>query len=116
MPSFGRNFHKEPFKFDFSCDLKENDTIYVLLDKSCHLFLHIAKPRTFGNLWKPDKVVILKGEHYPRHAIVYFDWRALDVGGILDSEYIVLRDTQWEVRGFKKICVDFGGLFLRNAT
>ena len=25
-------------------------------------------------------------------------------------------DAQWEVHGFKKICVDFGGLFLRNAT
>ncbi|KAH9169943.1 hypothetical protein EDB89DRAFT_1364293 [Lactarius sanguifluus] len=74
--SFDSEFHKEPLK-DLFHDLRHGDTIYVLLDKSCRLFLDAAKPhipRIFGNLWKPHKTVILK-----------------DVRGILESEDAILR-------------------------
>jgi len=57
--SYGGKFFKYPLK-DFA--YHRINTIYVLLDKSCHLFLDTAKPRIFGNLWRPDKKVILKGE------------------------------------------------------
>jgi hypothetical protein len=70
--SYDRNFKKGPLK-DFAHSLRQEDTIYVLLDKSCRLFLDAAQPhipRIFGNLWKPHKTVILKGE-YPSRYIVY---------------------------------------------
>jgi hypothetical protein len=70
--SFDNKFRKDPLK-DLAYGLKQGDTSYVLLDKSCRLFLDTAKPRIFGNLWKPHRTVILK-----------------DVGGILESEDIVL--------------------------
>ncbi|KAH9175842.1 hypothetical protein EDB89DRAFT_287927 [Lactarius sanguifluus] len=75
--SFDSKFHKDPLK-DFSHGLRHGDKIYVLLDKSCRLFLDAVKPhipRIFGNLWKPHETIILK-----------------DVGGFLDSEDIVLRN------------------------
>ncbi|KAH9056288.1 hypothetical protein EDB87DRAFT_1258271 [Lactarius vividus] len=71
--SFHSEFHKDPLK-DFAHGLRTGDTIYVLLDKSCHLFLDAAKPHVFGNLWKPHRTVILK-----------------DISGDLDSEDKVLR-------------------------
>ncbi|KAH9018214.1 hypothetical protein EDB83DRAFT_181314 [Lactarius deliciosus] len=75
--SFDRNFHEDPLK-DFAHSLDHGDRIYVLLDKSCRLFLDAAKPhipRIFGNLWKPRETVILK-----------------DISGKLDSEDTVLRN------------------------
>ena len=64
---YGCKFTVEPindFKFAY---FHKIETIYVLVDKSCRLFLD--KPpiqRVFGNLWKPDKTVILKGKFSPR--------------------------------------------------
>ena len=66
--SYDSRFKKGPLK-DFAYRLHPEDTIYVLLDKSCRLFLDAAPPhipRIFGNLWKPHRTVILKGEHSPR--------------------------------------------------
>ncbi|KAH8980114.1 hypothetical protein EDB92DRAFT_304221 [Lactarius akahatsu] len=57
--SFHSEFHKDPLK-DFAHGLSTGDTIYVLLDKSCRLFLDAAKPHIYGNLWKPHRTVILK--------------------------------------------------------
>ncbi|KAN0132168.1 hypothetical protein V8E53_009934 [Lactarius tabidus] len=74
--SYDNKFKKDPLK-DFTHSLKKKDTIYVLLDKSCRLFLDAARPhipRIFGNLWKPYHTVILK-----------------DVFGNLESEDIALR-------------------------
>ncbi|KAH8980113.1 hypothetical protein EDB92DRAFT_1901629 [Lactarius akahatsu] len=76
--SFDGKFHKDPLK-DFAHGLHHGDKIYVLLDKSCRLFLDAHVPRIFGNLWKPHKTVIMK-----------------DIGGILDSEDIVLRNIGTE--------------------
>ncbi|KAI9435098.1 hypothetical protein H4582DRAFT_703410 [Lactarius indigo] len=76
--SFDSKFHKDPLK-DFSHGLRQGDTIHVLLDKSCRLFLDAAKPhipRIFGNLWKPQETVILKGEYYPRRVAVHSNPRA----------------------------------------
>ena len=64
--SYGSKFHKDPLKDFAYC---RNDTVYVLLDKSCRLFLDTAVPRMsriFGNLWRPHRKVILKGEYSPR--------------------------------------------------
>ena len=66
--SYDSKFKKGPLK-DFAYRLHPEDTIYVLLDKSCRLFLDAAPPyipRIFGNLWKPHRTVILKGAHSPR--------------------------------------------------
>ncbi|KAI9449355.1 hypothetical protein BJY52DRAFT_253032 [Lactarius psammicola] len=65
--TFDSRFHKNPLR-DFAHGLRQGDKIYVLLDKSCRLFLDAAKPyisRNFGNLWKPHQTVILKGESPP---------------------------------------------------
>ncbi|KAI9449363.1 hypothetical protein BJY52DRAFT_253247 [Lactarius psammicola] len=70
--SFGSRFHKDPLR-DFAH--LQRDSVYVLSDKSCRLFLDTTKPRIFGNLWKPHQTIILK-----------------DVSGILESEDIVLRN------------------------
>ena len=63
--SYDSEFKKTPFE-DFAHSLWPEATIYVLLDKSCRLFLDAAQPRIFGNLWKPHHTVILKGEYSPR--------------------------------------------------
>jgi hypothetical protein len=72
--SFDSKFHKDPLK-DLAYGLKQGDTGYVLLDKSCRLFLDSTKPRIFGNLWKPHRTVILKGK-YSYRLIVHTDPRA----------------------------------------
>jgi len=75
--SYGSKFHKDPLK-DFAHRRTDSATIFVLLDKSCRLFLDATKPhipRIFGNVWKPHQKVILK-----------------DVVGNLDSEDMVSRD------------------------
>ncbi|KAH9175837.1 hypothetical protein EDB89DRAFT_287617 [Lactarius sanguifluus] len=66
--SFDNKFHKDPLK-DFSYGPRHDDEIYVLLDKSCRRFLDAHVPRIFGNLWKPHKTVILKGEYSPRRSM-----------------------------------------------
>ncbi|KAH9017270.1 hypothetical protein EDB85DRAFT_678591 [Lactarius pseudohatsudake] len=74
--SFDSKFHMDPLN-DFSRG-DQGEKIYVLMDKSCRLFIDAAKPhipRIFNNLWKPHQTVILK-----------------DVGDILDSEDTVLRN------------------------
>ena len=63
--SYDSKFKQGPLK-DFAHSLSPGDMIYVLLDKSCRLFLDAAQPRIFGNLWKPHETVILKGEYSPR--------------------------------------------------
>ena len=65
VASFDSKFHKDPLK-DFAHGLRQGDTIYVLLDKSCRFFLDAHIPRVFGNLWKPHRTIILKGEYSPR--------------------------------------------------
>ena len=69
--SYGSNFHLESLK-DFSSGLENGTTIYVLIDKSSRLFLDAAEPhipRIFGNLWKPDQTIILKGDYSPRRIV-----------------------------------------------
>ncbi|KAI0247276.1 hypothetical protein BJV78DRAFT_1247170 [Lactifluus subvellereus] len=64
----GKGFHRDPLT-QIGPGLGQNDTVYVLLDKSCRLYLDVGKPRVFGNLWHPQKRIILK-----------------DICGVLDSE------------------------------
>ena len=89
--SYGSKFHTDSLK-DFGLGLgKEASTIYVLVDKSCRLFLDAAKPhipRIFGNLWKPHQTVILKGKYSEARCTLQLT-STLDVGGILESEHIV---------------------------
>jgi hypothetical protein len=69
--SYDSNFKKQPLN-DFAHSLMQEDTIYVLLDKPCRLFLDAAPPhipRIFGNLWKPHQTVILKGEYSSRYVV-----------------------------------------------
>ena len=68
--SYDGKFHQDPLKdFAYGRIQGQIGTIYILLDKSCRLFLDCAEPhvpRTFSNLWKPHRTVILKGEYSPR--------------------------------------------------
>ncbi|KAN0142094.1 hypothetical protein V8E53_000556 [Lactarius tabidus] len=84
---YGSKFNVNPLNdFTYACR-HQIRTIYVLVDKSCRLFLY--KPpteRIFGNLWKPHQTVILK-----------------DVVGKLESEDIVLRDIGGEPRILKPV-------------
>ncbi|KAF8261588.1 hypothetical protein EI94DRAFT_1810040 [Lactarius quietus] len=72
--SYGSEFQKDSLK-GFGHSLETGGTIYILLDKSCRLFIEATEPRIFSNVWKPRRTVILK-----------------DVRGVLESEDIVLRD------------------------
>jgi hypothetical protein len=69
---YGSKFNVNPLS-DFAYAYHHQiQTIYVLVDKSCRLFLD--KPpiqRVFGNLWKPDQTVILKGEYSPRYVVCF---------------------------------------------
>jgi hypothetical protein len=58
---FHREFRQDPLT-DFGAGLEDNAKVYVLLDKSCRLYLDLAIPRIFGNMWHPHKAIILKGE------------------------------------------------------
>ena len=63
--SYDSKFKKGPLK-DFAYRLHSEDTIYVLSDKSCHLYLDAAEPhipQILSNLWKTHQTVILKGEY-----------------------------------------------------
>ena len=60
--SYGGEFNKRSLT-DFDHSLDKGHMIYVLIDKSCRLYLEAAKPRIFGNVWKPHQTVILKGEY-----------------------------------------------------
>jgi hypothetical protein len=44
------------------CQFEDNETVYVLLDKSCRLYLYLAEPRIYGNVWQTPKGIILKGQ------------------------------------------------------
>ena len=68
VASYGGEFYKNSLK-DFGHGLEKGGTIYILIDKSCRLFLDAAKPRIFGNLWRPHQTVILKGECSPRRIV-----------------------------------------------
>jgi hypothetical protein len=57
----GKGFHRDPLT-EIGPDLEQNDTVYIIPDKSCRLYLDVAESRVFGNLWCPQKKVILKGE------------------------------------------------------
>lgn len=77
--SYDSKFRKVPLKDFGHLHLGQSDTIYVLQDKSCRLFLNAATPhipRIFSNLWRTHQKVILK-----------------DVVGNLESEDIVLCNT-----------------------
>jgi hypothetical protein len=60
--SFGADFVKDATK-DFR--FKRNDTVYVLVDKPDlgRIYLEAENgKRMFGNVWKPNDVLIFKGE------------------------------------------------------
>ena len=68
--SYGSKFHKDPLN-DFAAHAHRGraNTIYVLPDKSCRLYLDAApphRPRIFSNLWRPHQKVILKGDYSSR--------------------------------------------------
>jgi hypothetical protein len=54
----GKGFQREPLT-EISEQIR---TVYVIPDKPCRLYLDVPEPRVFGNLWCPQKKVILKGE------------------------------------------------------
>ena len=67
--AYGSQFHKNPLNDFVKAYHRHTNTIYVLSDKSCRLFLDAAEPhepRIFSNLWKPHRTVILKGKYSPR--------------------------------------------------
>jgi hypothetical protein len=55
----GKGFHREALTH---IGPDQNDIVYIIPDKSCRLYLNVAEPRVFGNLWCPQKKFILKGE------------------------------------------------------
>ena len=97
----GKGFHRDPLT-QIGPGLGQNSTVYVLLDKSCRLYLDIDQPRVFGNLWHPQKRVILKGEW------VFLSWLFLransqvfqDICGVLDSEDNVRPSLEKEMLDF----------------
>lgn len=66
--SYGNKFQLNPLDITFAYH-RGVETIYVLVDKPCRIFLDTEKPRIFGNLWKPHHSFILKGEYTPRRVV-----------------------------------------------
>jgi hypothetical protein len=75
--SYDSKFRKVPLKDFGHLHLGQSDTIYVLQDKSCRLFLNAATPhipRIFSNLWRTHQKVILKGEYVnTRTCVLYYN-------------------------------------------
>jgi hypothetical protein len=57
----GKGFHRDPLT-EIGPGLEQTDTVFIIPDKPCRLYLDVAEPRVFGNLWHPRRKVILKGE------------------------------------------------------
>jgi hypothetical protein len=69
---YGSKFNVNPLNDISYVYHHQIQTIHVLVDKSCRLF--IDKPpiqRVFGNLWKPHQAIILKGEYSPRYVVCF---------------------------------------------
>ncbi|KAI0048476.1 hypothetical protein FA95DRAFT_1557980 [Auriscalpium vulgare] len=72
--SFNSTFRLEPLK---ALNLNRSNTIYVIIDRTSRIFLEYGKiNRTFGNIWRPDKTVILK-----------------DIAGLLEAADVTASDT-----------------------
>ena len=60
---YDAEFNNKPLSFGKSVgDISLRDALYVLTDRAHHIYVKLEKgSRAFGNSWKPDKHIILKG-------------------------------------------------------
>jgi hypothetical protein len=57
-------FRRHPLQ-DTSGALEHKDTVYVLFDGPCRVFLDIEhKPRIFGNVWSLNGLLVFRGLHH----------------------------------------------------
>lgn len=67
---YGRNFQIHSIKDAAYIFHRKIETLFVLVDKpAARLFLDTHRPRIFGNLWRPDRSIILKGEYTSRFIV-----------------------------------------------
>lgn len=89
--SFNATFRLEPLK---ALNLNQSNTIYVIIDRTSRIFLEYGKiNRTFGNIWRPDKTVILKGGFLWPFEQVSLTFRVLDIAGLLEAADVIASDT-----------------------
>ena len=82
-------FRRYPLQ-DPSGALEYNDTLYVLIDRPCRVFLDSEhQPRIFGNIWLLDSTLIFRGLCYvflsPRFLSDIFP----DYSGVIEGEELV---------------------------
>ena len=81
-------FRRYPLK-DLSGALECNDTVYVLFDRPCRVFLDSEhKPRIFGNIWLLNGTFILRGLCYASPSRFRSDV-FLDDSGVIEGEKLV---------------------------
>ena len=87
--TFTPSFQRHPIQ-DTRGVLEHNDTLYVLFDGPCRVFLHTEhKSRIFCNVWLLNGFLIFRGW---RHATVSYDFLSEvfpDSSGVLEGEKLV---------------------------
>ena len=69
-------FQRNPLQ-DPSGTLEHNDTVYVLFDSPCRVFLNLEdKTRIFGNVWSLNGLLVFRGLFHvfpmPFFSLTYF--------------------------------------------
>ncbi len=70
--------------------LEYNDTVYVLIDRPCRVFLDIHyKPRIFGNVWSLNGFLIFRGLRHVSRSRCFLSDAFPDSSGVLEGEKLV---------------------------
>lgn len=79
--------------------LEHNDTVYVLFDSPCRVFLNLEdKTRIFGNIWSLNGLLIFRGLFHVFYDILLFSDVFSDSTGVLKGEGLVksgIRGKKW---------------------
>jgi hypothetical protein len=86
-------FRRHPLH-DPSGSLEHNDTVYVLFDTSCHVFLDTEhKSRIFGNIWLLNGTLIFRGMSHVSLSHFFLPDRLPDNSGVLEGEQLVINSS-----------------------
>ena len=82
-------FRRHPLQ-DPRGSLEHNDTVYVLFDSPCHVFLDTEhKSRIFGNVWSLNGTLIFRGLFYVSLCRCFLSEIFPDNSGVLEGEQLV---------------------------
>jgi hypothetical protein len=86
-------FRRHPLH-DPNGSLEHNDTVYVLFDRPCRVFLDTEyKSRIFGNIWLLNGTLIFRGLLYVSLSHSFLSDRFPDNSGVLEGEQLVKKSS-----------------------